>query len=119
MVKRSSCQMLPGMTTREHPLLWVVIWIDNKLPSIKLFGKQRVKWDRSRLGFSFDGWCDQDYRAGCDVPPAQRETLTNSGTSPSEQRSQDSMRTRQMSVQRIELSSGQDPRSVEAIDLHL
>ena len=78
-----------------------------------------MKWDRSRFSFTFNGRCDQDYRAGCDVLPSQGETLSDAGTSASEQRSQDSMWTRQMSVQRIKLSSGQDPRSVEAIDLHL
>ena len=78
-----------------------------------------MKRDRSCLGFAFGGWCDQDDRAGCDVPPAQCESLTDPGASASEQRSQDSMWTREMSVQRIKLSSGQDPRSIEAIDLHL
>ena len=107
------------MTTWEHPLLWIVIWIDNKPPSIKLVSEQWMKWNRSCLGFSFDGWCDEDDRAGCDVLPLELQAFTDPGASPSEQRSQDSMWTRQMSVQRIKLSSGQDPRSVEAIDLHL
>ena len=118
MVKTSSCQMLPRMSSREHPLL-IIGWIYNQFPSIELFIKQWMKWDRLCLGFSFCDWCYQDNRAGSDVPPTQCETLADSGTSASEQRSQDSMWNKQMIVQRIELSSGQDPRSIEVIDLHL
>ena len=117
-VKRAFGQVLSSMSTSEYLLLWIG-WFYNLLPSFKLFSQQWMKWDRSRLNFTFDGWYDQDYRSGCDVLPSKRQSLWNSGIGSSKQWSQDSMWAWQVIIQRIEFCSGQDPRSIEAIDLHM